>query len=155
MRTLADEPQTDAEKRVARQRAITETRAVLKKASETWAAHSCPGTSECCQLAKTGRPPWLWPSEWWLLLEHLKTEQRALPPPRLDGGCAFLNAEGTRCTVYAGRPFGCRTFFCHRIQGPTRLPADATNLLLERLEALNLAVDAEATVESLPALLAR
>lgn len=124
--------------------ALKETQAVLRKADAAWAKHSCPGTAECCQLAKTGRPPVLWPSEWELL-----KAKGPVPPPRADGGCPFLDAEGKRCTVYADRPLGCRTFFCHRIVGPAKLPAEETNALFNRLRALNLAVDDEAAPKSI------
>lgn len=127
-------------------RAISETRAVLRQGDAAWAKHSCPGTAECCQLKTTGRPPWLWPTEWQVLMERVKT----LPPPRADGGCPFLDAAGKRCTVYEDRPLGCRTFFCHRIRGPAELPGDTTNALFDRLRALNLALDDEAQVRSLP-----
>ncbi|MDP3151289.1 MAG: YkgJ family cysteine cluster protein [Archangium sp.] len=138
---LPDEERTDAEIKVAWQRAATETRAVLRQGSAAWARHSCPGTSECCQLATTKRPPWLWPSEWKVLEARLARDRRALPAARADGGCPFLDAGGKRCTVYEDRPLGCRTFFCQRIIGPNKLPADETNALMERLSALNLAVD--------------
>ena len=129
------------------QSALTETRAVLRKADAEWAKHSCPGTAECCQLKTTGRPPWLWPTEWTLLLKKVNG---VLPPARADGGCPFLDAAGLRCAVYEDRPLGCRTFFCHRIRGPKAVPADATNALLDRLRALNIALDDEAQVKSLP-----
>jgi Fe-S-cluster containining protein len=89
----------------------------------------------------------LWPSEWALLMERIRG---VLPEPRSDGGCPFLDPAGTRCTVYADRPFGCRTFFCHRIRGPAAVPSEATDGLLERLKALNLVLDDEAQVRSLP-----
>ncbi len=129
----------------ARRAAMRETEAVLRKADAAWSRHGCPASGECCQLAMTRREPWLWPSEWALLLERLRREGRKLPPPRADGGCPFLDGAGLRCTVYESRPFGCRTFFCARITGPTRQPATETNGLLERLAALNLALDDEAT----------
>ena len=135
---------TVAEDELEWRRAVTETRAVLRKASETWARHSCPASGECCQLSVTKRQPFLWPSEWRVLTEHLKREKRALPPPREDGACPFLDASGKRCSVYEARPFGCRTFFCGRIIGPSKIPADETNALLERLTALNVAVDDQA-----------
>ena len=138
---LTDEERTDAEIKVAWQRAASETRAVLRQGSAAWAKHSCPGTAECCQLATTKRPPWLWPSEWKVLEARLARDRRALPAAREDGGCPFLDTGGKRCTVYEDRPLGCRTFFCQRIVGPSTLPADLTNSLLERLRALNLAVD--------------
>ena len=101
------------------------------------------------QLKTTGRPPWLWPSEWALLMKRVG---QVVPPARADGGCAFLDPGGTRCTVYEDRPFGCRTFFCHRIRGPAAVPSESTEALLERLKALNLALDDEAQVRSLPEL---
>jgi Fe-S-cluster containining protein len=140
----------DGREPVRRRRAVTETRAILGQASQAWSPFSCPGTAECCQLSKTGRPPWLWPSEWELLLERLVKEKRTLPPVRADGGCPFLDAAGRRCTVYEDRPFGCRTFFCHRIIGPSKQPAESTNTLLERLAAANIAWRSDATPRSLP-----
>lgn len=130
-------------------KAVTETRAILKKGSEAWAQHGCPGTAECCQLAITRRPPWLWPSEWRVIEARLRREGRALPPPRADGACPFLDAAGKRCTIYEDRPLGCRTYFCHRITGPAKVPAEATNALLERLAAANIAADSEAVPRSL------
>lgn len=150
MRTkLPDDAPTDAEMNLAWRRAITETRAVLRQASEAWARHSCPGTSECCQLAVTKRPPWLWPSEWKVIEARLARDKRALPAPRSDGGCPLLDSAGQRCTIYEDRPLGCRTYFCHRIVGPAKLPGDETNAFLERLKALNLAADDEAAARSI------
>lgn len=110
-----------------------ETRAILKKADETYARFSCPASGECCQLAVTQREPWLYPSEW----EILRAAVEELPPEREDGGCPFLDASGKRCSVYASRPFGCRTFFCSRIRGPSRQPIEAVDALLRRLDGLN------------------
>lgn len=143
--TVPDGDDDEREMKLAWRRAVTETRAILAKASVTWSKHGCPGTAECCQLAVTKRPPWLWPSEWKVLEEHLRREKRALPPPRADGACPFLDASGKRCTVYEARPFGCRTYFCHRITGPANLPADETNALLDRLRSANVAADDSAT----------
>jgi Fe-S-cluster containining protein len=140
----------DGREVVLRRRAVTETRAVLTKASEAWKPFSCPGTAECCQLSKTGRPPWLWPSEWQVVLERLRRDRRELPPARADGGCPFLDASGRRCTVYEDRPFGCRTFFCHRILGPSKQPAEVTNGLLERIAAANIAWRSDAEPRALP-----
>lgn len=121
-----------------------ETVRVLEKASALYAPFSCGATAECCQLTTTKREPWLWPTEWNVLLERLQQEGRALPPPREDGGCPFLDAAGLRCTVYADRPFGCRTFFCHRRMGPVREPAEKVHALLDTLAAINIGLAAEA-----------
>lgn len=149
MATVPDDDDDAAVDSAAARRALTETRHVLREASRAWAAFSCPGTSECCQLATTKRPPWLWPSEWAVLTARLARDRRPLPPARADGGCPFLDEAGRRCTVYEDRPAGCRTFFCHRVIGPTRVPAPETNALLERLAAANLAVDPRAAPRSL------
>lgn len=144
-----DDAPTAGEVQLAWRRAVTETRAILQKASAAWSQHGCPGTAECCQLAVTKRLPYLWPSEWKLLEERLRRERRPLPPPRADGACPFLDAAGKRCTVYEDRPFGCRTFFCARITGPAKQPAEETHALLDRLRALNVATDDDAVPHSI------
>jgi len=113
-------------------RALQELRAIYRQADAAYAPFSCPASGECCQLAKTKRQPWLWYPEWLLL-----ARKHPLPPPREDGGCPYLDAAGKRCTVYAERPFGCRTFFCERIRGPSRQPADTVSALLIRLERVS------------------
>jgi hypothetical protein len=146
---LPDEHEDAAPFRTGWRRAVTETRHVLAQADAAWARHTCPATAECCQLTVTKREPWLWPSEWRLILEHLRRARRPLPPPRPDGACPFLDAAGTRCTVYEARPFGCRTFFCHRITGPKAQPGQRTHALLDRLAALNVAVQPDAAPRAL------
>ena len=150
MRTDEETPDDGERLRIVEERrAVTETLSVLRQASALWASHGCPGTAECCQLSVTKREPWLWPTEWHALLEKLRRERRTLPARRADGGCPFLDATGKRCTVYDVRPFGCRTFFCHRVTGPTKQPADSTNALLARLTAINLGLDAAATPKAM------
>jgi Fe-S-cluster containining protein len=127
-----DEEQAPATAAIAEARALSELRAIYRQADAAYAPFSCPASGECCQLAKTRRQPWLWPPEWKLL-----SSQRALPPKRADGGCPYLDASGLRCTAYADRPFGCRTFFCERIRGPARQPAETVDALLRRLEAVS------------------
>ncbi|HXX29689.1 MAG TPA: YkgJ family cysteine cluster protein [Myxococcaceae bacterium] len=117
----------------ARRRALGDLRTLYRLADEAYRPYRCPAAAECCQLATTGREPWLWPVEWKLLLQA--AGGRA-PPARADGGCPFLDAAGARCSVYAERPFGCRTFFCHRARGPRREPLERMAALSRRLEAL-------------------
>jgi Fe-S-cluster containining protein len=131
-------PETGAA--VAEARALQELRVIYQRADAAYAPFSCPASGECCQLATTKRQPWLWEPEWRLL-----ASRHGLPPPREDGGCPYLDAAGKRCTVYADRPFGCRTFFCERIRGPARQPAEAVDALLRRLEAVSQRVWPELT----------
>ena len=106
--------------------------ALHRQTDQAWSGYRCPGTAECCQLAKRGREPWLWGVEW----DALRRAVPRLPAPRDDGACPFLDAEGRRCTVYAVRPLGCRTYFCHRATGPEREPVEEMDRLQRRLEAI-------------------
>jgi Fe-S-cluster containining protein len=141
MPQAGDFNRADSQRAHARRTAFAELKAVYRLADAAYRPYSCPGTAECCQLAATRREPWLWPVEWELLLEAKGGE---VPAPRADGGCPFLEADGQRCSVYASRPFGCRTFFCHRIRGPAREPIEAVALLSQRLERVAQTLDAEA-----------
>jgi len=122
------------------QQALQELRAVYRHADAAYAPFSCSASGECCQLAVTRRQPWLWLPEWRLLRRH-----HPLPPPRADGGCPYLDAAGKRCTVYADRPFGCRTFFCARIRGPAQQPKEAVISLSRRIEFISQRMDPQLT----------
>ena len=121
-----------ASRRRAEHHASTELAAVYRVADAAYAPYSCPATAECCQLAARGREPWLWEVEW----QALRDAVPSLPPRRADGGCPFLDATGQRCTAYANRPLGCRTFFCHRRQGPAHEPVAQMDQLQRRLETV-------------------
>jgi uncharacterized protein len=97
--------------------------------SEGWTAHG--PFARCCHFGDIGREPYPTAVE---LEEVLHAVQRAplalrgrrTTLPLLDrGGCPLLSREG-RCSVYASRPFGCRTFFCDTAEAPfgarARLP---------------------------------
>ena len=58
---------------------------------------------------------------------------RTSVPETADGACPFL--KGSRCQIYEGRPFGCRTHFCQAAGGmyPRKHVAD----LIQRLAALD------------------
>lgn len=124
-------------------RAVTFLEAVYRQADAAFAPFSCPASGECCQLTTTGRQPYLWKVEWLKLVRALEREQRAWPEARADGGCPFLDEAGKRCTVYADRPLGCRTFFCERIRGPSRQPVEAMDAMLRKIEQLALELDPE------------
>src|SRR5262249_6942488 len=109
-----------ARKALAERSAARALETLYRRADAAWSGFRCPASAECCQLSKRGREPWLWGVEW----DTLRRAAPALPPVRPDGGCRFLDAEGRRCTVYASRPLGCRTYFCHRATGPGREPVE-------------------------------
>ena len=53
-----------------------------------------------------------------------------------DRTCALLDADG-RCRIYASRPFGCRTYFCERREGPNKFPRDRVQELGRRIADLS------------------
>jgi len=93
---------------------------------------ACASTRErddarCCQFAVTGREPH--PTAVELSEVDHALRARGLPAPKdrgrlpvVDdrGSCPLLSPEG-RCTIYASRPFGCRTFFCQGHEPPRKV----------------------------------
>lgn len=90
-------------------------------------------TAPCCRFAVTGREPY--PTAVELAeVEHAMRARggagrrgRRLPLASELRTCPLLS-EDARCTIYASRPLGCRTFFCERGDGP---PKAARQGLLE------------------------
>ena len=130
--------------RPAERAAMLETHAIYRHADAAYAPFSCPASGECCQLAQTGREPHLWEPEWLVLREQLLRESRPLPALRTDGACPFLDVAGKRCSVYANRPLGCRTYFCARVRGPSREPVERMGELLTRLAKVAQELDPDA-----------
>jgi Fe-S-cluster containining protein len=115
--------------RVELRRLFDEADALVSGATCTCAAAARAEDARCCQFGVTGREPYLTPTE----LCEVRHAQRALgtPPrpaprrgrlPLATGACPLLSPEG-RCTIYASRPFGCRTFFCQGHEPPRRAHA--------------------------------
>lgn len=100
---------------------------------------SCDASTDCCHFARTGREPYPTAVELAELAHALAvapiagSKKRALP--QAERRCPLLSAEG-RCSVYASRPFGCRTFFCDRAQGG-KAPRAALRELAHRIADLS------------------
>ncbi len=93
---------------------------------------TCDGTTECCQFAVFGREPYptaveLAELELALRAAPLPSTKRRLPVADELRRCPVLGDDG-RCRAYASRPFGCRTFFCSRVQGGTVPRAEVLRL---------------------------
>jgi hypothetical protein len=79
----------------------------------------------CCHFGVTGREPYptaveLAEVEYALGMRGQRKKQtRRLPLVDETRSCPLLSEDG-RCTIYASRPLGCRTFFCDRGDGPPR-----------------------------------
>lgn len=113
---------------------------VLAAADHELAGWTCPASTECCRFGLTGREPYLTAAEWDALATEVARQGRKLPAaPRDkddDGTCPFLSAAG-RCTVYAARPLGCRTFYCDRASPAGRYPRARLAELVHELESLS------------------
>jgi Fe-S-cluster containining protein len=109
------------------------------------AAFSCDQSTECCRFGLTGREPYVTPVEI-AEIEHAiaalgtpiakaRRGGRALPIADAERRCPLLDAAG-RCTIYASRPLGCRTFFCDRAHGPGKLPRTEVQAVARRVADL-------------------
>ncbi|MGO8999711.1 MAG: YkgJ family cysteine cluster protein [Polyangiaceae bacterium] len=119
--------------------------ALYAEADALLAPFSCDASTDCCHFGVTGREPYVTPTEL-AEIEHAVAARGAAPPrlpraarslPLVDDPrrCALLDANG-RCSIYASRPLGCRTFFCERVQGPGRIPRTALNDVARRVSDL-------------------
>jgi hypothetical protein len=115
-------------------------RALYAEADRALDGWSCELSSDCCHFARTGREPYVWENEWALVDRAMSargiSRKRALPVIEDDDRrCPLLGADG-RCSIYASRPFGCRTFFCDRGFGPGKPPRDALASIGRRIADL-------------------
>jgi Fe-S-cluster containining protein len=101
---------------------------------------TCISRTECCQFRLTGKTPMLTKGEAAFAAQGVRASGRKKLPPRDDGACPMLGRNG-RCTIYAHRPFGCRTHFCAAAGGP--YPRKHVADLIQRLEALDEQLDGD------------
>lgn len=109
--------------------------AIYTEAEASLPERNCTRRTRCCRFAETGREPYVTRAETDFLFAVLRASGRRLPPPREDGACPFLADDETTCTVYDGRPFGCRTHFCREAGGA--VTAQELRPSLDRLAALD------------------
>jgi uncharacterized protein len=120
-------------------------RALYAETESLLAGWSCDSSTDCCHFGRTGRDPWVSAAEWALLEPAIAARGAKKGPLLIVAGtedrCPLLGRDG-RCTVYAARPFGCRTYFCERARGPERRPPrDALAEIARRITALSEAAD--------------
>lgn len=133
-----------------------ELRAIYREVDEVYAGHSCPGSADCCKFAVTGREPYVTSVEAELVaraiarsgrnlaavLMRAPSKRRSLPTvgeverATEERWCPLLS-EG-RCTVYADRPFGCRSFYCDRATPGRKVKQAEVNDFVRRLKDLAL-----------------
>ena len=119
---------------LAVQPALEEVRAIYAELDQRPLERHCQSTAQCCRFRLTGRTPKPTLGEALLAAQGVRASGRKSLKPHLDGACPLLGKDN-RCTIYAHRPFGCRTHFCQPAGGmyPRKHIAD----LIQRLEALD------------------
>jgi Fe-S-cluster containining protein len=114
--------------------------AIYAEVDRMLSGFSCETSTECCRFAITGREPYPTAIELAEIARAVRAIGAPRPPRRLplsaDRACPLLSSEG-RCTIYAARPFGCRTFFCERASGPGPLPRREIQRLSRAVAALS------------------
>lgn len=110
---------------------------VLQDADRLLDGWSCDCSAACCDFRGSGREPYVTSSEFAILEAEVARQGRKLPKAREDGLCPFLAADRMRCTVYAARPLGCRTFYCDRASGFGAFPRKEIAELPRALEDLS------------------
>lgn len=79
---------------------------------------NCTLLAECCNFKLTGSTPYVTKGEALFAAKALRAAGRKELPERTDGACPLLHPRTSRCMIYNGRPFGCRTHFCDAAGGP-------------------------------------
>lgn len=115
------------------QAAAAEVRAIYREWEARPIERNCTGLSDCCRFKMTGRTPFLTKGEALVAALAWRAAGRTSVPETADGACPFL--KGSRCQIYDGRPFGCRTHFCEAAGGPAARK-DVRDLI-QRLEAID------------------
>jgi len=113
--------------------------ALYKEVDALLSPFSCPASADCCHFARTNREPYPHAVE----IEELESAARALGIAqrkklavlRDERTCALLGDDG-RCRVYASRPFGCRTYFCEKMEGG-KFPRAAVQEIARRIADLS------------------
>jgi Fe-S-cluster containining protein len=119
---------------------IDELRALYREVDALHAGWSCPASTDCCHFGRTGREPYVTSIEL-ALVERARAKVSAGQRsggrrlPVADRRCAMLTEEG-RCSIYAERPFGCRTFFCDKAEPGERIKHARIQELVTRLKTI-------------------
>lgn len=131
--------------------AVAAVREIYRALADRPVERDCAGRAECCHFKLTGRTPFLTAGEALTAAKALRASGRTKLPTRSDGACPLLDPATSRCLIYDGRPFGCRTHFCAAAGGPysRREVVD----LIHRLEDIDAALGGDGA-RPLPAALA-
>jgi Fe-S-cluster containining protein len=113
---------------------FAELRAVYADLEARPLARSCELRTGCCHFRQTGKTPLLTRIEALYAAQGVRASGKKKLLPHADGACPSLGRDG-RCTIYAHRPFGCRSHFCAAAGGP--YPRQHVADLIRRMEVLD------------------
>ena len=113
---------------------LAEVRSIYEALAQRPIQRQCQARTTCCRFQLTGELPLVTHAEALYAAVGVRASGRKKLKPHPEGACPLLGKDG-RCTIYAHRPFGCRTHFCIAAGGmyPRKEVAD----LIHRLEALD------------------
>lgn len=111
-----------------------ELKAIYAEIEQRPIERACTLRTGCCHFRQTGRMPLVTHAEALYAAKGVRAAGRTRLKPHPSGACPLLGVDG-RCTIYAHRPFGCRTHFCAEAGGP--YPRKTVVDLIHRLEALD------------------
>jgi Fe-S-cluster containining protein len=124
---------------------LAELAALYREVDTLYAGWSCPGTTECCRFGVTGRQPYVTSIELAAVKRAiarrgapLSPRKRALPitsDEERERICPMLD-RNARCSIYADRPLGCRTFYCDRATRGPRATRDELQAVVRKLQDL-------------------
>lgn len=126
-------------------RRLDELSVIYRDAEARFAGSRCAASTECCRFGITGREPYVTSIEVLAVRRALarrggalRPQKRALPMLKDEDErtCPMLDQRG-RCCVYADRPLGCRTFWCHRAEHDDGAASQAElNALVRRVQTV-------------------
>jgi Fe-S-cluster containining protein len=119
---------------------LAELAALYREIDERYSGYKCQGTTECCRFGITGREPFVTSIEL-LAIERaraarpLSRKRRPLPLAPREGACPLLT-EDARCSIYASRPVGCRSYWCDRAETESAVHHTERNAFVRRVKDL-------------------
>jgi Fe-S-cluster containining protein len=112
-------------------------RAIYAEIEQRALPRQCEMRTTCCHFRVTGKTPVVTRIEALLAAQGVRASGKKKLTPHPQDACPMLGLNG-RCTIYAHRPFGCRTHFCAEAGGP--YPRQHVSDLIRRMEALDEAI---------------
>jgi Fe-S-cluster containining protein len=136
---------------------LTELAAIYADVDVAYEGWSCPASTECCHFSVTGLEPYVTSIELLAITRAIAAmggpvavrrkaeiavdanDRTKLPllasPAEETGRCPLLASTG-RCSIYAARPLGCRTFYCDRASEGAAIGPRDVNAFVHKIQAI-------------------